>query len=279
MFGIDKKLIEYIIVKFNYSELSLKLVEVFFFLMLFIFFFLIFIISFIVYILIFYLNKYIVLFRNMMLEGVFVVLFLIIVFVIDNRNLKFLVVSFVFIMWIFLRVVKVFIKGMNRVYKVKEIRFFFKILFILFLFIIMFLVFIFLFMIFLVYGEKIGYFIFNFVGLDEIFIKIWDILRYIVGIIIIIVIFIFLYKYILNKKLIIKEFVLGVIFVIFVWFLVLFLYFYYINYYVNYEVIYGSIVEIIVFMIWMYFSSWFIVIGYEVNLRLYFRKIRYEMLK
>ncbi|MDN9295748.1 YihY/virulence factor BrkB family protein, partial [Clostridioides difficile] len=56
-------------------------------------------------------------------------------------------------------------------------------------------------------------------------------------------------------------------------------YSYYTNYYANYEVIYGSIAEIIVLMTWMYFSSWSIVIGYEVNSRLYFRKIRHEMLK
>ncbi|MDL0280650.1 YihY/virulence factor BrkB family protein, partial [Clostridioides difficile] len=122
-------------------------------------------------------------------------------------------------------------------------------------------------------------FIFNLVGLDEIFIKIWDILRYTVGIITIIVIFTLLYKYTPNKKLTIKESAPGAIFATFAWFLVSFLYSYYTNYYANYEVIYGSIAEIIVLMTWMYFSSWSIVIGYEVNSRLYFRKIRHEMLK
>ncbi|HAT4742947.1 TPA: YihY/virulence factor BrkB family protein, partial [Clostridioides difficile] len=76
-----------------------------------------------------------------------------------------------------------------------------------------------------------------------------------------------------------KESAPGAIFATFAWFLVSFLYSYYTNYYANYEVIYGSIAEIIVLMTWMYFSSWSIVIGYEVNSRLYFRKIRHEMLK
>ncbi|HBG7823440.1 TPA: YihY/virulence factor BrkB family protein, partial [Clostridioides difficile] len=263
----------------NYSELSSKSAEVSFFLMLSIFPFLIFTISSIAYIPILHLNKYIALFRNMMPEGAFAVLSSIIVSAIDNRNLKFLAVSFVLTMWTFSRAVKALIKGMNRAYKVKETRSFFKILSISFLFTIMLLVLIFLSMIFLVYGEKIGYFIFNLVGLDEIFIKIWDILRYTVGIITIIVIFTLLYKYTPNKKLTIKESAPGAIFATFAWFLVSFLYSYYTNYYANYEVIYGSIAEIIVLMTWMYFSSWSIVIGYEVNSRLYFRKIRHEMLK
>ncbi|WP_265328444.1 YihY/virulence factor BrkB family protein [Clostridioides difficile] len=126
MFGIDKKLIEYIIAKSNYSELSSKSAEVSFFLMLSIFPFLIFTISSIAYIPILHLNKYIALFRNMMPEGAFAVLSSIIVSAIDNRNLKFLAVSFVLTMWTFSRAVKALIKGMNRAYKVKETRSFFK---------------------------------------------------------------------------------------------------------------------------------------------------------
>ncbi|MFL8709966.1 YihY/virulence factor BrkB family protein [Clostridioides sp. GD02377] len=279
MFGIDKKLIEYIVAKSNYSELSSKSAEVSFFLMLSIFPFLIFTISSIAYIPVLHLNKYIELFRNMMPESAFDVLSSIIVSAIDNRSLNFLAVSFGLTMWTFSRAVKALIKGMNRAYKVKETRSFLKILSISFLFTIMLLVLIFLSMIFLVYGEKIGYFIFNFIGLDKIFIRIWDILRYSVGILTIIVIFTALYKYTPNKKLTLKESAPGAIFATFSWFLVSFLYSYYTNYYANYEVIYGSIAEIIVLMTWMYFSSWSIVIGYEVNSRLYFRKIRNESLK
>lgn len=279
MFGIDKNLIEYIVAKSNYSELSSKSAEVSFFLMLSIFPFLIFTISSIAYIPVLHLNKYIELFRNMMPESAFDVLSSIIVSAIDNRSLNFLAVSFGLTMWTFSRAVKALIKGMNRAYKVKETRSFFKILSISFLFTIMLLVLIFLSMIFLVYGEKIGYFIFNFIGLDKIFIRIWDILRYSVGILTIIVIFTALYKYTPNKKLTLKESAPGAIFATFSWFLVSFLYSYYTNYYANYEVIYGSIAEIIVLMTWMYFSSWSIVIGYEVNSRLYFRKIRNESLK
>ncbi|MCC3870499.1 YihY/virulence factor BrkB family protein, partial [Terrisporobacter mayombei] len=79
MFGIEKKLIEYIIAKSNYSELSSKSAEVSFFLMLSIFPFLIFTISSIAYIPILNLNKYIALFSNMMPEGAFAVLSSIIV--------------------------------------------------------------------------------------------------------------------------------------------------------------------------------------------------------
>ena len=44
--------------------------------------------------------------------------------------------------------------------------------------------------------------------------------------------------------------------------------------YSNYEVIYGSIGGIIVLITWLYLSSWSILIGLEVNVRLYFRKLK-----
>ena len=127
-------------------------------------------------------------------------------------------------------------------------------------------------MIFLVFGEKIGYIIFDFIGLDNIFIKIWDICRYSIGILTIIIILMYLYKYTPNKKIKIKDTIPGALISTIGWIIVSLFYSYYSNYYANYEVIYGSIGGIIVLITWIYLSSWAILIGAEVNAKLYLLK-------
>ena len=71
-----------------------------------------------------------------------------------------------------------------------------------------------------------------------------------------------------------KDVIPGSIIATLAWFLISFFYSYYTNNYSNYEVIYGSIGGIIVLITWLYLSSWSILIGLEVNVRLYFRKLK-----
>lgn len=163
---------------------------------------------------------------------------------------------------------------MNKSYKVKETRSFFKVCIISFIFTISILVLIFSSIILLIYGELIGYFIFNIIGLNSIFIYIWNILRYIVGISTLIIILVNLYKYTPNKKIKTKDVIPGSIIATLVWLFISFFYSYYTNNYSNYEVVYGSIGGIIVLITWLYLSSWSILIGLEVNVRLYFRKLK-----
>ena len=132
----------------------------------------------------------------------------------------------------------------------------------------------FLSIILLVFGESIGYFIFNLIGLDKIFIYLWNILRYVVGVSTLVIIMINLYKYTPNKNIKTKDVIPGSIIATLAWFLISFFYSYYTNNYSNYEVIYGSIGGIIVLITWLYLSSWSILIGLEVNVRLYFRKLK-----
>lgn len=271
MFAIYNKLRE-LVNRSNYSELSSRTAELSFFILLSIFPFLLCFISGLAYIPEFHMNKYSGLFASIMPTSVFNVLSSIIVSAIDNRNLRFLFMSFILTMWTTSRAVKALIKGMNKSYRVRETRSFFKIMFISFFFTFVLLMLIFVSIIFLVYGEKIGLFLFTFVGLDAVFLNLWDILRYSVTIITIIVAFTILYKYTPNKKINFREVVPGSVFATFSWFIVSYLYSYYTNHWANYEVIYGSIAEIIVLITWIYFSSWVITIGYELNIRLYYRR-------
>lgn len=212
--------------------------------------------------------------KNVIPESAFNIILSIINSAIENKSLGFLILSFIFTLWTSSRGIRSLIRWMNKSYKVQETRSFFKVCIISFIFTVSILVLIFSSIILLIYGELIGYFIFNLIGLNSIFIYIWNILRYIVGVSTLIIILINLYKYTPNKNIKIKDVIPGAIIATLVWLIISFFYSYYTNNYSNYEVIYGSIGGIIVLMTWLYLSSWSILIGLEVNVRLYFRKLK-----
>ena len=271
---LNVEYIRYFFRKFNYSEINSKAAEMSFYLLLSIFPFLIFTISIIVYIPTFHLNKSILIIKNVIPESAFNIILSIINSAIENKSLGFLILSFIFTLWTSSRGIRSLIRWMNKSYKVQETRSFFKVCIISFIFTVSILVLIFSSIILLIYGELIGYFIFNLIGLNSIFIYIWNILRYIVGVSTLIIILIKLYKYTPNKNIKIKDVIPGAIIATLVWLIISFFYSYYTNNYSNYEVIYGSIGGIIVLMTWLYLSSWSILIGLEVNVRLYFRKLK-----
>lgn len=274
---LNTKYISDIIRKSNYIEINSKAAEISFYLLLFIFPFLIFTISTIVYIPIFTLNKSILIIKNIIPESAFNIIISIINSAIENKSLGFLISSFILTLWTSSRLIRTLIRWMNKSYNVKETRSFIKVSVISFIFTLSILVVIFSSTILLVFGKIIGYFIFNLIRLDSIFIYIWNVLRYIVGILTIIIIMINLYKYTPNKSLKIKDVIPGSIISTLVWLSISFFYSYYVNNFSNYEFIYGSIGGIIVLITWLYLSSWSILIGLEVNAQLYFKRLERKM--
>lgn len=274
---LNTKYISDIIRKSNYIEINSKAAEISFYLLLFIFPFLIFTISTIVYIPTFTLNKSILIIKNIIPESAFNIIISIINSAIENKSLGFLISSFILTLWTSSRLIRTLIRWMNKSYNVKETRSFIKVSVISFIFTLSILVVIFSSTILLVFGKIIGYFIFNLIRLDSIFIYIWNVLRYIVGILTIIIIMINLYKYTPNKSLKIKDVIPGSIISTLVWLSISFFYSYYVNNFSNYEFIYGSIGGIIVLITWLYLSSWSILIGLEVNAQLYFKRLERKM--
>ena len=244
--------------KFNYSEINSKAAEMSFYLLLSMFPFLIFTISIIVYIPTFHLNKSILIIKNVIPESAFYIILSIINSAIENKSVGFLILSFIFTLWTSSRGIRSLIRWMNKSYNVKETRSFIKVFIISFIFTISIFVLIFS----------------SIIGLDKIFIYLWNILRYVVGVSTLVIIMINLYKYTPNKNIKTKDVIPGSIIATLAWFLISFFYSYYTNNYSNYEVIYGSIGGIIVLITWLYLSSWSILIGLEVNVRLYFRKLK-----
>lgn len=273
-FQAYSKKIKFIMEYSNYREINSKAAEISFYLLLSFFPFLIFTISLVVYTPIIKLSKYIFLLKKILPLSALNIVSSLIQSAIENRSFSFLVLSFVLAMYTMSRAVLSLIRGMNRSYNIRETRPYFEVLFISLVFVIMIVVLIFTSMIFLVFGEKLGSFLFNLIGLDQYFMYIWNLCRYIVGIITVIIILMNLYRFTPDKKLSFKDVLPGAILSTLCWLVASFCYSFYSNNFARYDIIYGSLGGIIALMTWVYLSSWTILIGCEINAKLYKRKIR-----
>ena len=268
------KKVRFIMEYSNYREINSKAAEISFYLLLSLFPFLIFTISLVVYTPLIKLSKYIFVLDKMLPSSIFKIVSALTQSAIDNRSFNFLILSFILAMYTMSRAVLCLIRGMNKSYNIRETRPYFEVLFISLVFVIMLLVLIFISMIFLVFGENIGSFLFNLIGLDQYFMYIWNLCIYIIGIVTVIIIIINLYRFTPNKKLTFKEVMPGAVVSTFCWIIASFCYSFYSSNFARYDIIYGSLGGIIVLMTWVYLSSWTILIGCEINARLYKRKIR-----
>lgn len=268
------KKVRFIMEYSNYREINSKAAEISFYLLLSLFPFLIFTISLVVYTPLIKLSKYIFVLDKMLPSSIFKIVSALTQSAIDNRSFNFLILSFILAMYTMSRAVLCLIRGMNKSYNIRETRPDFEVLFISLVFVIMLLVLIFISMIFLVFGENLGSFLFNLIGLDQYFMYIWNLCRYIIGIVTVIIILMNLYRFTPNKKLTFKEVMPGAVVSTFCWIIASFCYSFYSSNFARYDIIYGSLGGIIVLMTWVYLSSWTILIGCEINARLYKRKIR-----
>ena len=268
------KKVRFIMEYSNYREINSKAAEISFYLLLSLFPFLIFTISLVVYTPLIKLSKYIFVLDKMLPNSIFKIVSALTQSAIDNRSFNFLILSFILAMYTMSRAVLCLIRGMNKSYNIRETRPYFEVLFISLVFVIMLLVLIFISMIFLVFGENLGSFLFNLIGLDQYFMYIWNLCRYIIGIVNVIIILMNLYRFTPNKKLTFKEVMPGAVVSTFCWIIASFCYSFYSSNFARYDIIYGSLGGIIVLMTWVYLSSWTILIGCEINARLYKRKIR-----
>ena len=265
------KKVRFIMEYSNYREINSKAAEISFYLLLSLFPFLIFTISLVVYTPLIKLSKYIFVLDKMLPSSIFKIVSALTQSAIDNRSFNFLILSFILAMYTMSRAVLCLIRGMNKSYNIRETRPYFEVLFISLVFVIMLLVLIFISMIFLVFGENIGSFLFNLIGLDQYFMYIWNLCRYIIGIVTVIIILMNLYRFTPNKKLTFKEVMPGAVVSTFCWIIASFCYSFYSSNFARYDIIYGSLGGIIVLMTWVYLSSWTILIGCDINARLYKR--------
>ncbi len=172
-------------------------------------------------------------------------------------------------LWSSLKGANALIKGVNSAYNVEETRHFVKVKGIALLttlgvpIVIIFAFF------FIVFGEVIGTYVFNFFGLSDYFIRVWNTIRYPVPIGVMIIFFTVFYKFAPNKKLRLRDVFWGALFTVVFWLVASLGFSYYINNFSNYSAIYGSLGGIVVVLLWLYISSIIIVLGAEVNVVLH----------
>lgn len=172
---------------------------------------------------------------------------------------------------------KAIIRAINRAYDYKEERSFLKLKILSIIFTIALLILLTMVFLTLVFGETMGNMLFSFLGIENIFVILWSYMRIIIPLLYMILIFALLYKYspcIKNRKAIkLKETLPGAIFATLGWMIISTLFSYYVNNFGRYAVTYGSLVGVILLLIWIFISSFIIILGGEINATLKYFKI------
>lgn len=256
--------------KININDINSRAAAMSYYLLFSIFPFLIFLINLLSYMPLIHINKFLYSFNDLIPNSAFAMIESIINSTIADKSIGITIFSFIFTLWSSSRAVRVFIKGINKSYNLKETRSFIKLLFISFYFTVELIVLIVSSMVFLLYGERVGYIIFKFLGLSKLFIPIWNLLRYSFVCAITIWILSSLFRYGPNKVINLIEAMPGAILSIVGWILVSVIFSFYTNNFSNYQIIYGSIGGIIALLTWFYLISWIMLLGCEINALIYY---------
>jgi len=156
-------------------------------------------------------------------------------------------------------------RGVNKAYRSSENRPFWKVRGLAILFTIALSLLIILSLLTLVFGELIGTYVFEWMGISEFFKDVWQVSRIVITLVVMGLVFSAFYKFSPNVKVKFKETLPGAIFTTVCWVLFSFGFAYYVNQFGEYTVMYGSIGGIIILLMWLYLSSIVVLVGAEIN--------------
>lgn len=169
------------------------------------------------------------------------------------------------------------IKAINRAYDYEETRSFIRLKIMSLLFTIGLLVLVTLVFLTLVFGELLGKKFFSLLGRTDIFVTLWAYMRIIIPILYMILIFALLYKFSpctsRRKQIKLSSTLPGAVFTTLGWMIISVFFSYYVNNFGRFAITYGSIVGVILLLIWLYISSVIIVLGGEINATIEYFKI------
>lgn len=189
--------------------------------------------------------------------------------VVGSSSQGFLSIAAIAGLWTASTGVKAVINAINRAYDYAENRSFIKIKGMSLLFTIILILMIIIVFITLVAGELIGTLVSDFLGIEDLFITIWNYLRFIIPLLFMILTFALLYKYSPNidnrYSVPLKTTLPGAIFASLSWIVLSLLFSFYVSNFGNYAVTYGSLGGVIVMLVWLFISSIVIVLGGELN--------------
>ena len=181
------------------------------------------------------------------------------------KSITLLFVGMVGSLWAASKGISAIMKGLNKVYGIKENRKFIKLNLTALIFTIGITIMIIFSFSMIIFGEILGNYVFGIVGASDLFVIIWSILRYSIPLIIMLITFSLMYMYASNKKLKFNNVITGTVFTTIGWITTSLLFSFYVNNFSSYEKVYGSVGGVIALISWLYISALIILIGGELN--------------
>ena len=185
--------------------------------------------------------------------------------IVDREQTGLLWISIALAIWVSSSGFKAVIKGLNMAYGVKETRSYIKLKLISMIYTILLALIVIATLFLFVFGDVIGDFFMKVLEHPEFIYYIWNILRYVVVILIMILFFMFLYNATPCVRLGWLEVIPGAVITTLGWISISYIFAYYVNNFSNYSRLYGSLGAVFMFMTWMFITSMILILGGEIN--------------
>lgn len=185
--------------------------------------------------------------------------------IVDREQTGLLWISIALAIWVSSSGFKAVIKGLNKAYGVKETRSYIKLKLISMIYTILLALIVIATLFLFVFGDVIGDFFMKVLEHPEFIYYIWNILRYVVVILIMILFFMFLYNATPCVRLGWLEVIPGAAITTLGWISISYIFAYYVNNFSNYSRLYGSLGAVFMFMTWMFITSMILILGGEIN--------------
>ena len=185
--------------------------------------------------------------------------------IVDREQTGLLWISIALAIWVSSSGFKAVIKGLNKAYGVKETRSYIKLKLISMIYTILLALIVIATLFLFVFGDVIGDFFIKILEHPEFIYYIWNMLRYVVVILIMILFFMFLYNATPCVRLGWLEVIPGAVITTLGWISISYIFAYYVNNFSNYSRLYGSLGAVFMFMTWMFITSLILILGGEIN--------------
>ena len=185
--------------------------------------------------------------------------------IVDREQTGLLWISIALAIWVSSSGFKAVIKGLNKAYGFKETRSYIKLKLISMIYTILLALIVIATLFLFVFGDVIGDFFMKVLEHPEFIYYIWNILRYVVVILIMILFFMFLYNETPCVRLGWLEVIPGAVITTLGWISISYIFAYYVNNFSNYSRLYGSLGAVFMFMTWMFITSMILILGGEIN--------------
>ncbi|EGT3599672.1 YihY/virulence factor BrkB family protein [Clostridium perfringens] len=185
--------------------------------------------------------------------------------IVDREQTGLLWISIALAIWVSSSGFKAVIKGLNKAYGVKETRSYIKLKLISMIYTILLALIVIATLFLFVFGDVIGDFFIKILEHPEFIYYIWNMLRYVVVILIMILFFMFLYNATPCVRLGWLEVIPGAVITTLGWISISYIFAYYVNNFSNYSRLYGSLGAVFMFMTWMFITSMILILGGEIN--------------